>query len=46
MSVQLTNADIEEMRLAGKSGEEIIAALAANSATFDTKTEISQEKYK
>ncbi|GAB4815070.1 hypothetical protein N2152v2_002116 [Parachlorella kessleri] len=34
------------MRLAGKSGEEIIAALAANSATFGTKTEFSQEKYK
>jgi hypothetical protein len=31
---------------APQSGEEIVAALCSSSATFETKTEFAQEKYK
>ena len=44
--LQLTAAEIEVMRAEGKSGQEIIEALTANSTTFQAKTEFSQEKYK
>jgi tRNA (adenine-N(1)-)-methyltransferase non-catalytic subunit len=30
----------------GQAGEDIIAALCSNSATFEGKTEFAQEKYK
>ncbi|KAJ4834887.1 hypothetical protein Tsubulata_049590 [Turnera subulata] len=42
----LTGDDIEEMRRQGAKGNEIIEALIANSATFEKKTQFSQEKYK
>ena len=42
----LDAAAIEGLRAAGKSGEEIVAALAAASKTFESKTEFAQEKYK
>ncbi|KAK7275206.1 hypothetical protein RIF29_16315 [Crotalaria pallida] len=41
----LTGDDIEAMRRQGARGNEIIEALIANSATFETKTSFSQEKY-
>jgi len=34
------------MKKSGTAGEEIINALVTNSATFGSKTEFSQEKYK
>jgi len=34
------------MKASGAAGADIVAALAANSATFAAKTEFSQEKYK
>ena len=43
---KLTQEDIEAMKEAGADGEAIIAALAAHSATFDSKTKFSQDKYK
>ncbi|XP_031118360.1 tRNA (adenine(58)-N(1))-methyltransferase non-catalytic subunit trm6 [Ipomoea triloba] len=42
----LTGEDIDEMRRQGASGDEIVKALIANSATFEKKTQFSQEKYK
>lgn len=42
----LQPAEIEAMKASGAAGADIVAALAANSATFATKTEFSQEKYK
>ncbi|KAL4423995.1 hypothetical protein ABPG75_001296 [Micractinium tetrahymenae] len=42
----LSAEDIEAMKAEGKAGADIVAALAANSATFANKTEFSQEKYK
>ncbi|OIW12017.1 hypothetical protein TanjilG_16128 [Lupinus angustifolius] len=42
----LTGDDIEAMRREGARGNEIIEALIANSATFETKTSFSQEKYR
>ncbi|KAK7275208.1 hypothetical protein RIF29_16317 [Crotalaria pallida] len=42
----LTGDDIEAMRRQGARGNEIIEALIANSATFETKTSFSQEKYR
>lgn len=42
----LRDHHIEEMKKDGKSGDDIVAALLANSATFHKKTEFSQEKYK
>ncbi|KAL2503987.1 eukaryotic initiation factor 3 gamma subunit family protein [Abeliophyllum distichum] len=41
----LTGEDIDEMRRKGASGDEIVKALIANSATFEKKTAFSQEKY-
>ena len=43
---KLSREDIEAMKEAGADGEAIIAALAAHSATFETKTKFSQAKYK
>ncbi|KAL3683685.1 hypothetical protein R1sor_001707 [Riccia sorocarpa] len=37
--------DIDRMKREGASGREIIEALVANSASFETKTAFSQEKY-
>ncbi|KAJ4702106.1 tRNA (adenine(58)-N(1))-methyltransferase non-catalytic subunit TRM6 [Melia azedarach] len=42
----LTGEDIDEMRRQGATGNEIVEALIANSATFEKKTLFSQEKYK
>ncbi|WIA33537.1 hypothetical protein OEZ86_006661 [Tetradesmus obliquus] len=42
----LTSQDIAAMAASGKAGEDIIAALCSNSATFEGKTEFAQEKYK
>ena len=42
----LSTADIEAMKARGSAGAEIVAALAANSATFAAKTEFSQDKYR
>ena len=42
----LRDHHIEEMKKDGKSGDDIVAALLANSSTFQKKTEFSQEKYK
>ncbi|XP_012835735.1 PREDICTED: tRNA (adenine(58)-N(1))-methyltransferase non-catalytic subunit trm6 isoform X1 [Erythranthe guttata] len=42
----LTGEDIDEMRRKGVTGDEIVEALIANSATFDKKTAFSQEKYR
>ncbi|KAH7567143.1 hypothetical protein JRO89_XS07G0023200 [Xanthoceras sorbifolium] len=42
----LTGENIDEMRRQGASGDEIVEALIANSATFDKKTSFSQEKYR
>lgn len=44
-SQKLKDADIREMRKQGCSGEEIIKTLIANSDTWNTKTEYSQEKW-
>ncbi|KAF5827016.1 adenine(58)-N(1)-methyltransferase non-catalytic subunit TRM6 [Dunaliella salina] len=43
---KLTDADIAAMRASGKEGAEIVEALISNSATFESKTEFSQEKYR
>jgi tRNA (adenine58-N1)-methyltransferase non-catalytic subunit len=45
-SPQLQQDEILAMKEAGKGGKEIIDALTNNSATFQTKSEFSQEKYK
>ncbi|XP_052202415.1 uncharacterized protein LOC127808093 isoform X2 [Diospyros lotus] len=42
----LTGEDIDELRRKGISGDEIVQALIANSATFEKKTSFSQEKYR
>lgn len=42
----LSSEDIDAMRSQGATGDEIVEALIANSATFDKKTVFSQEKYK
>jgi len=42
----LTASQIRGMRQCGASGEEIVSALVASSATFGSKTAFSQEKYK
>lgn len=42
----LTGEDIEGLRRQGASGNDIVEALIANSATFDNKTSFSQEKYR
>ncbi|XP_076956171.1 uncharacterized protein LOC143631234 [Bidens hawaiensis] len=42
----LTGEDIEGLRRQGASGNEIVEALIANSATFENKTVFSQEKYR
>ena len=42
----LSAEDIEELKRSGKAGADIIEALCSNSATFDTKTEFAQDKYK
>jgi tRNA (adenine-N(1)-)-methyltransferase non-catalytic subunit len=44
-SQKLKDADIKKMRSQGTSGEEIIKTLIANSDTWATKTEFSQEKW-
>ncbi|BBN05465.1 tRNA (adenine58-N1)-methyltransferase non-catalytic subunit [Marchantia polymorpha subsp. ruderalis] len=41
----LSSDDIDRMKRDGASGKEIIDALVANSASFETKTAFSQEKY-
>lgn len=38
----LTTADIELLKAEGKTGDEIVAALTSNSATFQQKTQFSQ----
>ncbi|PIN09052.1 tRNA(1-methyladenosine) methyltransferase, subunit GCD10 [Handroanthus impetiginosus] len=42
----LTGEDIDDMRRKGATGDEIVEALIANSATFLKKTAFSQEKYR
>ncbi|KAK8678387.1 hypothetical protein V6N13_143889 [Hibiscus sabdariffa] len=42
----LTGEDIDAMRSQGATGNEIVEALIANSATFEKKTQFSQEKYR
>ncbi|GAB4852513.1 hypothetical protein Ancab_016727 [Ancistrocladus abbreviatus] len=42
----LTGEDIDAMRRQGATGDEIVEALIANSATFEKKTSFSQEKYR
>lgn len=42
----LTGEDIDAMRREGVTGDEIVEALIANSATFEKKTLFSQEKYR
>lgn len=42
----LTGEDIDGMRRKGATGDEIVQALIANSATFEKKTAFSQEKYR
>ncbi|KAK9841476.1 hypothetical protein WJX74_006546 [Apatococcus lobatus] len=39
-------APIAELRSSGQGGQAIVAALASNSATYASKTEFSQEKYR
>jgi tRNA (adenine-N(1)-)-methyltransferase non-catalytic subunit len=41
----LTQEQIEAMKKEGKRGEEIVAALMANSATLEAKTAFAQEKW-
>lgn len=41
----ITQEDIAKMKAEGKSGDEIIRAVASASKTFDGKTEFSQEKW-
>ncbi|KAK6277968.1 hypothetical protein POUND7_018291 [Theobroma cacao] len=42
----LTGEDIDAMKRQGATGNEIVEALIANSATFEKKTQFSQEKYR
>ncbi|KAG5543027.1 hypothetical protein RHGRI_015946 [Rhododendron griersonianum] len=42
----LSSEDIDSMRRQGATGDEIVQALIANSATFEKKTSFSQEKYR
>ena len=42
----LTQEDIARLKAEGKGGEELVAQLCANSATFSSKTAFAQEKYK
>ncbi|KAK3033235.1 hypothetical protein RJ639_033115 [Escallonia herrerae] len=42
----LTGEDIDAMRRQGATGDDIVEALIANSATFEKKTSFSQEKYR
>ncbi|KAL4539650.1 hypothetical protein Ndes2437B_g01989 [Nannochloris sp. 'desiccata'] len=42
----IQQAEILAMKQAGKHGKEIVDALTNNSATFQTKSEFAQEKYK
>ncbi|XP_048440263.1 tRNA (adenine(58)-N(1))-methyltransferase non-catalytic subunit trm6-like [Pyrus x bretschneideri] len=42
----LTGEDINAIRQQGATGDEIVEALIANSATFEMKTVFSQEKYR
>lgn len=42
---KLTDAEIKELKAAGKSGGEIIQTLINNSDTFATKTDYAQEKW-
>ncbi|GAV69049.1 Gcd10p domain-containing protein [Cephalotus follicularis] len=42
----LSGEDIDAMRRHGATGDEIVEALIANSATFEKKTSFSQEKYR
>ncbi|KAH9607054.1 hypothetical protein KSS87_013829 [Heliosperma pusillum] len=42
----LTGEDIDELRKQGATGDQIVEALIANSATFENKTSFSQEKYR
>lgn len=44
-SQKLKDADIKQLRKSGYSGEDIIKTLIANSDTWNTKTEFSQEKW-
>ena len=44
-SQKLKDADIKRLRSEGASGEDIIRTLIANSETWNTKTEFSQEKW-
>ena len=39
---QLTAEDIAELKSSGKSGDDIVAALLANSKTYESKTQYSQ----
>ena len=39
---QLSAEDIAELKGSGKSGDEIVAALLANSKTYQSKTQYSQ----
>ncbi|XP_047327355.1 tRNA (adenine(58)-N(1))-methyltransferase non-catalytic subunit trm6 [Impatiens glandulifera] len=46
LAQSLTGEDIDSMKSQGATGNEIIEALIANSATFENKTAFSQEKYR
>ena len=39
---QLSAEDIAQLKSSGKSGDEIVAALLANSSTYQSKTQYSQ----
>ena len=42
---RLRASDVARMKETGATGEQVVAALVENSATFATKTKFSQEKY-
>ncbi|KAF2358878.1 tRNA (adenine(58)-N(1))-methyltransferase non-catalytic subunit TRM6 [Trinorchestia longiramus] len=44
-SQKLTKEEILALKASGASGEEVIQAITANSATFSSKTKYSQQKY-
>ena len=43
---KLSHEDIEELKEKGVTGEALVEKIVENSATFEAKTEFSQEKYK
>jgi len=43
---ELSQSDIEELKVKGLDGSEIVDALVTNSKTFDQMTDLAQKKYK